>query len=156
MRFADEHDLEAFVAEYPHPYLVVDPFIELEDTGFNTDELSISKGGTTPLLAAVRKAEGKNPFSAMITVGRAGGNDITIRAQGVSKFHAYLSIDLEGVVSLTDAGSSFGTFVNDERLPVRTKRPLRPGQLVSFGGIASRFYTPQLLYERMWEEIAET
>jgi FHA domain len=152
MRFAAEHSLEEFVAEYPHPYLLVEPFLELEDTGFNTDELSVAKGGTTPLLAPVAKAEGKNPFSAMVTIGRAGRNDITLRADGISKFHAYLMVDIEGTVSLTDAGSSFGTFVDGEQLPVRTKRDLRPGQTVSFGGVNAAFYTPPLLYERMRAE----
>ncbi len=155
LRFAAEHTLEEFQAEYPHPYLLVDPFLELDDTGFNTDQLSVAKGGTTPMLAPVCKSEDKNPFSAMVTVGRASRNDITLRADGVSKFHAYLMVDIEGVVSLTDAGSSFGTFVDGEQLPVRTKRNLQPGQVISFGGVSARFYTPQLLYQHMREETTE-
>lgn len=50
-----------------------------------------------------------------LMLGSAPGNDIVIAADGVSRFHARLSVDGDAV-SLIDVGSKNGTFVNSERI----------------------------------------
>ncbi|MBI3543184.1 MAG: FHA domain-containing protein [Deltaproteobacteria bacterium] len=63
------------------------------------------------------------------SVGRIEGNDVVLASQKVSKKHCVLVVS-NGVVTVKDAGSSNGTFVNG----ILTKaKPLKPGDRVSVG-----------------------
>jgi len=51
------------------------------------------------------------------TIGRKAENDIPITDEAASRFHAEINFDQGGnVITLTDMGSTNGTFVNQERL----------------------------------------
>ena len=77
----------------------------------------------------VAKRPGGNPFTNMITIGRAKNNDIIISATDMSKFHAYLSQDPStGNWTLTDSGSTNGSYLDGERLVPRESYPIDPGQ----------------------------
>jgi two-component system cell cycle response regulator len=57
----------------------------------------------------------------VITIGRDPDNDIALESDAVSRFHA--RIDHRGDdVTLADLSSTNGTFVNNERAPVTTRR----------------------------------
>jgi hypothetical protein len=77
----------------------------------------------------------------MVTVGRAGNNDIEIAGDEVSKFHAYFSRDREGRWTITDAGSSFGTFVGAEQL-THGKVLLADDTALRFGRVVATYRTP--------------
>jgi hypothetical protein len=71
----------------------------------------------------------------IVTIGRTRNNDICLQTRGVSRDHARLLV-APGGVTLVDASSTNGCFVND----VRVKRQrLRDGDLVRIGVQAFRF-----------------
>lgn len=71
-----------------------------------------------------------------MTVGRLGSNDMVLPDAAVSSNHARLNVD-SGVLTVTDLGSTNGTFVNGQRLPVQSPAALRSGDRVKFA--ASEF-----------------
>ncbi|MDR6539493.1 FHA domain-containing protein [Variovorax soli] len=68
-------------------------------------------------------------------VGRALGNDVVIRHERVSRFHALLTVD-GPFVTIKDLGSSNGVFVNGVRIDTQH---LVDGDTISIGGCAMRF-----------------
>jgi predicted component of type VI protein secretion system len=84
----------------------------------------------------------RNPFSLMVTVGRAANNDIVLPAGTVSKFHASLRATPGGWI-LCDHGSSNGTYLDDRRLVPDQAVDLGDDAWVRFGrGVLCRFLTP--------------
>ncbi len=69
----------------------------------------------------------------MTTIGRGLLNDIVIDRPGVSRAHAGILVDDQGVW-IADLGSRNGTYVNDERIGTDPKR-LGDQDLVELGGI---------------------
>jgi len=137
-------DLDQFMVRFPHPFLICEGGIE--DAGGS------SRFGTVIFFHAQPAQEGtesvdqqrkrvfrlvkkeNSPVAQMITVGRAGNNDIRILDPLVSKFHAYFQRQDNGEYILCDAGSTNGTMVNDEQLGPREKRTVQQGDRLSFGG----------------------
>ncbi len=74
----------------------------------------------------------RNPFGALITIGRTPNNDIVLPQPTVSKVHA-IATHAQGGWSLSDSRSSNGTFVDGVRLPPGEKRPLEDGAELRFG-----------------------
>src|SRR5262245_7214826 len=73
-----------------------------------------------------------------VTIGRAGGADLVLANQHVSRRHAKL-VATNGGYELQDMESSYGTFVNGERV---SKRVLKHGDRIVFGkGDEYHFYT---------------
>lgn len=69
-----------------------------------------------------------------ITIGRAGGCDITLADDSfVSHLHARLYVS-SGETFIEDLGSTNGTYLNDE--PVRDPAPVREGDLIRVGKTA--------------------
>jgi hypothetical protein len=52
----------------------------------------------------------------VITIGRSKDCDISLKADGISRKHAEIKENADGSFSLTDLGSSNGSFINDEKL----------------------------------------
>jgi len=71
----------------------------------------------------------------IVTVGRTRSNDICLPSTGVSRDHARLLV-AHGIVTLVDASSTNGCFVNDVRV---TRQRLRDGDLVRIGDRSFRF-----------------
>ncbi len=86
----------------------------------------------------------RNTFHHMITLGRASNNDVVVPHKSVSKFHAFFKKDLRtGGVTISDAGSTFGTSVNRRPLQQGENRPLNSGDTVLFAGtVLSTFFSP--------------
>lgn len=80
----------------------------------------------------------RNPFSGMITVGRARNNDVRINSAQVSKIHCFLH-QKEGAWWLEDNSSTNGTLLNEDYVEGKTKRPLQSGDEITFGGTATLF-----------------
>jgi len=71
----------------------------------------------------------------IVTIGRTRNNDVCLQSHGVSRDHARMLV-APGGVTLVDASSTNGCFVND----VRVKRHrLRDGDLVRIGDCSFRF-----------------
>jgi adenylate cyclase len=74
----------------------------------------------------------------MFRIGRSDKNEVVIADELASRQHAMLQRSEEGMVYLTDLGSSNGTFVNGAR--VSTPVILRSGDLISIGNHEFRFH----------------
>ena len=74
----------------------------------------------------------------MIRIGRSDKNEVVIADELASRQHAMLQRSEEGMVYLTDLGSSNGTFVNGAR--VSTPVILQSGDLISIGNHEFRFH----------------
>jgi hypothetical protein len=71
-----------------------------------------------------------------LTIGRDPASSVVFDDDGVSRRHAFLS-SVDGVVTVEDAGSTNGTWVNGER--VGTPRRLAPGDELRLGAVGVRF-----------------
>ena len=72
----------------------------------------------------------------VLRLGRAPDNEIVLEAPGVSRYHASLTYTSDGQPTLTDLGSTNGTFVNGE--PVLQPRLLSTDDLIFLGGFLLR------------------
>src|SRR5258706_15285224 len=126
---------EQFAADLPEPVFVVEPFAEAGAGKFGTIAGGAGSGQETSV-ARLKKRAGANAFGIMVTIGRARNNDVEIRSQDVSKFHAYVMFGAGGECSITDAGSTYGTFVRGKQLKAREdKAPLAAGDEVRLGSV---------------------
>jgi hypothetical protein len=153
---------EAFLARHAYPLLVLDSIgpgdqdSEIFATvgGQKSQPRTVIREGQAPnpraRAAAVDKRKGANAFDNMITVGRAGNNDIALDVSSVSKFHAYFKKDpQDGQWWLHDAGSSNGTWIDGERLAASQGRArLRDGAAIQLGpDTRARFFQPLALFD---------
>ena len=137
---------EQFVQAFPEPVFVIEPFVESGPGKFGTIAGPAGTGQETAV-ARIKKRPGANAFDMMVTIGRARNNDIEIRSQDVSKFHAYVMFS-NGEASITDAGSTYGTFVKGKQLKAREDRErLLGGDEVRLGSVIMRFHTPATFYD---------
>src|SRR5688572_24061851 len=67
----------------------------------------------------------RSPFS----IGRGRENDLVLDEPSVSKQHARLALELEGLV-LCDTGSLNGVYVNSEKERISGRRVLRPRDVI--------------------------
>ncbi len=73
------------------------------------------------------------PPSGRLSVGRTGSNDLAIDDVSVSKIHASLAVDADANLSVSDTGSTNGTFINDERISYGKAPRINAGDRVKFG-----------------------
>ena len=66
---------------------------------------------------------------ALLRIGRGGENQLVSRDTSVSRRHAIIQME-RGVPVVIDLGSSYGTFVNSQRVQ---RAALKPGDVVAFG-----------------------
>lgn len=89
----------------------------------------------------------RNPFGALITIGRTPNNDIVLPQPTISKVHAIATAAPGGWV-LSDSRSSNGTFLDGVRLPPGEKRALEDGAELRFGReVRARVMMPSSLLE---------
>lgn len=70
---------------------------------------------------------------ASAVIGRAEGNDWQLKDEGTSSRHARLDRTAEGGISITDLGSTNGTFINGQKLSPDVPVELRGKETVRFG-----------------------
>lgn len=97
-------------------------------------------------ITSVVKRPGANPFSLMVTIGRAANNDIQISFSEISKFHAYLTRG-EGHWTLTDAGSTNGTFLGGSRLKPRSPTQVEYGVEIGLAALQAQILDAVGLYD---------
>ncbi len=92
----------------------------------------------TPLHAQPMQAELVGPFGRIplgptaLHIGRTPDNQLVLNDPLVSKQHAVVHPQGPGY-AITDLGSVNGTFVNEQRLPVRVVHPLNAGNTIRVG-----------------------
>ncbi len=94
-----------------------------------------------------REVEGGKPFADRISVGRARNNDIVLRHDTVSKFHAYFDSDYDDVLWISDAKSTNGSFVGGKPVTPGDAKEVREGEEVRFGDITCVLCTPELAWD---------
>ena len=70
-----------------------------------------------------------------LTVGRTKESDLSVDDPSVSKLHASLLLDPEGMLVLSDTGSTNGTFVDGERIAYGKAIKLTPSSDLRFGTV---------------------
>lgn len=145
-RAARRLSADEFARRFPYFFLVpeigrarvqLDEFEEEESTGVTDLSQVRIRMEMREQLFAVRKIQSLYPD--MITVGRTTNNDVPLRDESVSKFHAHFRIR-QGVVYLLDADSKNGTFVDGQRLFPRHPTLVVMGALIGFGALRFRFF----------------
>lgn len=76
----------------------------------------------------------------LVSIGRAKENNLVLDEPVVSRYHAQLTKNPDGYV-ITDMGSSYGTHVNDDKLPPRVPKPLNDGDVIRIGAFELCFFT---------------
>ncbi len=172
-RYGDDH---AFEAAFPAPALLVEPYGGDKGGTVDTPSrpLTARSGvprmteSTTEVMGALEaarhmarmheavhpearlewlKKSERNPFAALITVGRARNNDVVIEHPTVSKLHVIFTRVGPGW-QVSDEGSSNGTFHNGVKLTAREKRPVSDGDSLRLGpDIVARFFEPTSLWQ---------
>ena len=89
------------------------------------------------LVLPVRKRSKSGAFASTVLIGRATTNDVCIMHQSISKLHARVRLT-HGAALLSDAGSSNGTFLNEQLAIDET--PLKHGVHVRFGSCAFQLF----------------
>lgn len=140
---------EEFAREFPEPVFVIEPFLESAGAHAKFGTIAGPAGsGQETSVARIKKRPGANAFDMMVTIGRARNNDIELRAQDVSKVHAYVMFAPSGQASIMDAGSTYGTFVRGRQLRAREERvTLAPGDEVKLGSVVMHFHTPASFFD---------
>src|SRR5947209_15120776 len=83
--------------------------------------------------AALNGPSGRTTLGpAVLTIGRLPTNSLVVNDAKASSRHAEISPAGSGY-SITDIGSTNGTFVNEERLERNAPRMLNPGDRIRFG-----------------------
>jgi len=163
MRARQGQTRDEFVMTHPYPYLIDQSggsAVATPKGGYETTQTSLesyqalmqahaAKTIRSLVLPIVKKGSGI--FAGMINVGRTHNNDVVISSGEVSKFHAYFTKDpVQGGYSLTDVGSTNGTWVNGVKLEPRQAMLLNEGAILNFAGQRELlFYTPQGVYDFM-------
>lgn len=78
------------------------------------------------------------PERPVITVGRAQDSDLQLQEQGISRRHARLQSGPQGW-TITDLGSTNGTFVNGRRLAPQQDHALHTGDRITIGSSVFAF-----------------
>lgn len=128
---------------------------DLDDVGSATDVMTaVHVAQATGLAAEALRPDTqvewlvkspRNPFGALITVGRTPNNDIVLPQATVSKVHAIFNHGAGGW-TISDSRSSNGTFLDGLRLPPGEKRAIEDGAELRFGrDIRARFVVPRSL-----------
>jgi hypothetical protein len=82
-----------------------------------------------------KRSTGGKTFSERISIGRARNNDIVLRHESVSKFHAWIARDEDDAYYVADAQSRNGSTRNGDRITSGSPVRLDLGDIVRFGGV---------------------
>ncbi len=146
-----ETDAQSFAAREPDPFVVVavDPRRVTLEPAFQTLEASekdLLTGRLSRYVVRVKKREGSNVFTSMITIGRATNNDVVVPIALVSKFHAFIRPTPTGW-TIHDGSGKNGVLVNGEVVPRGGSLPIQSGATIGLGkAIALTFLAPRDLF----------
>lgn len=152
---------EAFVSRYPLGSLVIQvgadvvaasvydthpPRYVREDTVVSSDDGPAVTGSAESQFVHFLQKTGRNSFPNMVTLGRSHNNDLFIPHPSISKLHALLKESREGY-TVTDVGSTNGSFLEGERLVENKAHALSSKASLRFGKVQATFFLPPDLFE---------
>ena len=115
---------------------------QFDETPVGAGAARMSTSGDLLVIPISKRKEG--PFEERIGVGRTRTSDICLLYNGVSKYHAFFTVDKEsGAITLTDADSKNGTSVDGVALTPRIPHRLVDRGVVRFGSANFRFHTAE-------------
>lgn len=152
-KFADD-EREAAIA-VPVPGETVQQLAETQpgpEPAVRTITAQYSFGGN-PFHKELRMNEGQR-----LSVGRTKENGFAIDDPSISKYHASLMLDAQGILHVADTGSTNGTFVNGERIGYGKVVAVSGRDKVRFGLVEATFQVPPkaAVVEPEPEEIPKT
>ena len=135
-----------FVAEHPHPFLLVHGTAGTGALPFATNVSATSDlaNQAPPEIFAVQKSAA-NPYSDRISIGRARNCDIVLRDASVSKLHAHFVVDGNGGFTLVDQGSRNGITLNSR--PLKGGERLTSGDELVFGSVMVEFLDALAIFQ---------
>jgi len=113
-------------------------------TGPGLVELLARLGDSTHFALPLLKRRDVEP-TGRITVGRAQNSDVVLTEPSVSNHHAWFGSDAQGSLTIQDAGSKNGTWVNGRRLPRDEVAWVQPMDQIKFGSISTFTCMPGVL-----------
>ena len=140
---------DAFAQSHPHTVLVVTGIVGAlaEQVPLNktmvTEPAGLSVQQVVGLIGRVfALAKAKFAPPGPITIGRTPDNDVTIAESSISARHCFARV-LGAEVTLTDAGSTNGTFINGVRLPPKKAQKIAEGDVLTLGRFTLAVHTPR-------------
>jgi hypothetical protein len=94
-----------------------------------------------PLILEVVKGE-LSAFAFGVTIGRTENNDVVVRHEAVSRFHAFIQ-EREGQRLLVDCGSRNGTFLDGRRLDPNKPSPLPEVASIGLGQLRLEYLSAE-------------
>jgi hypothetical protein len=110
-------------------------------------ERRLARGAHVAIPLRKRAGAGKD-FSERISVGRAMNNDVVLRTEGVSKFHAWFVCDEEQCYYAVDAGSRNGTTLNGVALDEAPSH-VEAGDILLFGGVEALVSSAEIFWDTL-------
>jgi hypothetical protein len=150
---------EGFLKQFDHPFLLRKPVDRKpisESTlspGHRTNAAKIDPAELDAMAEldrppSWRVAKVKKP-SGKLSIGRLSSCDIYISLPSVSKQHATLVMQAGRPGTLTDDGSTNGTFVNGDPLPPAKPHDVKLGDVLRFGGVEVELLSAGDFYDRL-------
>ncbi len=108
--------------------------------------------GGLSFISPIRKRQAEGDLS-VILLGRSTDNDVIVPVSSVSSRHATFTLDTAlSAWTVTDLGSTNGTFFGEEHMTPQTPYPLHDGSYLRLGGnLIAWFFTPG----RIWEVLRD-
>jgi hypothetical protein len=135
-------DRESFLSKFPNPWLVWAPPSSNGRTIITGTGVRGPEGERGEVEAMEVKKGGRSAFPFGITIGHSANNDIVLRHEQVSRFHAYIQ-ERDGRRFLVDAESKNGTFIDGRRLSPSRPEPLPAQAQLRFGDWEVRYFEPE-------------
>jgi hypothetical protein len=150
----------AFAQQNPHPVLIVTGVVGGlgEQTALNKTLVTAPSTMTVQTLMGLigrvfPVAKGKYTTPGPVCIGRTPDNDITIAESSISARHCFLRV-VAAEMTLTDAGSTNGTLINDVRVPPKTSKRVVEGDVLTLGRFTLAFHTPRGFIKHLKERKA--
>jgi pSer/pThr/pTyr-binding forkhead associated (FHA) protein len=141
-----------FLRAHPDPVLLVQGMEQGSDevSSDRTVRLGDMSSGQIRSITAAYAISVKKQRSLgadKILVGRGRENDVVLPFKSVSRLHAFFRLGNDGLWTVEDAGSAYGTYVRETRLTSGNVRALGDDTPVRFGGVDASFHTAPGLYD---------
>ena len=141
---------------YQHPVIVWEPPRQtqrlIDTTDVSGTAMSFERG--EPVAIEIVKGVIPNAFPFGVTIGHAENNDVVLRHQQVSRFHAYFQ-EANKRRCLVDASSRNGTWVDGQRLMPSKAFPLPPQAKIRFGLLEVTYVEPDQLVAWLDKRLAD-
>ena len=144
---------EEFMRRFPGVYLVAMGTLSAEEVA-NDDCESVTREIQMPFSWSRRHSRQSNPLrgqlfvidddsqDSAVTLGRTGISELQVPDQTISAKHAQLRFTDDRAVYIKDMSSKNGTSVNNQPIETNQERPLRDGDLLTFGRYSFQFFRP--------------